>query len=165
MNMTISPELLDRIRNINWFSNCGNTVSTASDFKITYVKSWREAKTYYSDQNWENTTLDARNELTSFLSQNYQSDYQEWNNYTSKLRTSILPNLITKIDSFKKDYSLGDAFIHSVTWDILNAIMEDVYGEVADRPTFFLKLLEIYEAGNFPCGWIGKWPEGSLVVY
>ena len=165
MNMTISPELLDRIRNINWFSNCGNPVSAVSDFKISYVKSWKEAKTYYSEQNWSSTTLEVRNVFTAFLDKYYINEYQKWDDYVDIGWKVIDEEILSKLEQLKEKNKLDQKFINTVKWTILNAIMEDVYKEATDRPTFFLKLLEIYESGNFPCGWIGKWPEGSLVVY
>ena len=43
--------------------------------------------------------------------------------------------------------------------------MEDTYKKCKKRPVFFLHLLEIYESGNLPCGWEGKWPDGKLIVF
>ena len=165
MNMTISEALLERIRNTDWFHNCGNPVSAANDFKITYVKSWKEAKTYYSDQNWSSSTLEAANTLTEFLFKYYPNEYKKWNEYSAIARDFLNEELLNKLEQLKEDYKLDLKFISTIKWATIHAIMEDVYKEATDRPTFFLKLLEIYELGNFPCGWIGKWPEGSLVVY
>jgi hypothetical protein len=52
-----------------------------------------------------------------------------------------------------------------VQWDILAALMEHAYLGSGHRCFFFLELLSVYEAGHFPCGWIGPWPQGKLVVY
>jgi hypothetical protein len=59
---------------------------------------------------------------------------------------------------------LDKVFVDSVLWDLLGAIMEFYYGQCKNRPEFFLDLLKIYESGNFPCGWIGEWPNGKLIV-
>ncbi len=165
MNLSISEELLNRIKKINWFSNCGQESEIDSINTINYVKSWKEAKKYYQHQNWETTTLESRNVLTSFLSKHYNKEYQEWNNFTSVCRKFISDELSPELEKYKNTNKLDDDFIHCIKWDILNAIMEYVYKDAVDRPTFFLNLLEIYESGNFPCGWIGKWPQGILVVY
>lgn len=30
---------------------------------------------------------------------------------------------------------------------------------------FWERLFEVYKAGGFPCGWYGKYPDGTLIVY
>jgi hypothetical protein len=165
MDLEISEVIVKRIRDINFFHNCGNILNFEPAMSIKYVESWKEAKKNYTDPNWENITLEARNNLTSFLSLNFTKEYQEWNNYSSFLRKEILPDLLQVLNPIEQENSLGDKFIKTVTWTILNSIMEYVYKDYSKEHTFFLTLLEIYEAGYFPCGWIGTWPEGSLVVY
>ncbi|HKD26343.1 MAG TPA: hypothetical protein VKC66_10620 [Xanthobacteraceae bacterium] len=53
----------------------------------------------------------------------------------------------------------------STTWDVLGALMENSYLSSRHQAYFFLELLWVYEAGHFPCGWLGDWPDGKLVVY
>ena len=165
MNLSVSEELLKRIKAINWFNNCGDSLSIIKNFNVKHVKSWKEAKTYYSDKVWSSTTLEARNSLTEFLDKNYIIEYQKWDDYVDIGWKIIDEEILNKLEEIKEKNKLDIKFINTAKWVILNAIMEDVYREAKNRPTFFLKLLEIYESGNFPCGWIGKWPEGSLVVY
>jgi hypothetical protein len=43
--------------------------------------------------------------------------------------------------------------------------MENAYLGSGHSCFFFLELLTVYEAGHFPCGWVGDWPRGKLVVY
>ena len=43
--------------------------------------------------------------------------------------------------------------------------MENSYLSSGHRCFFFLELLMVYEAGHFPCGWRGDWPDGKLIVY
>lgn len=59
--------------------------------------------------------------------------------------------------------------------DQYDRILDDIVGELhgcayaraldpAGNP-FFERLLNIYRAGGWPCGWDGRYPDGKLVVY
>lgn len=54
--------------------------------------------------------------------------------------------------------------IPSVQWDLLGALMENSFKGSGHAAFFFLELLTVYEAGHFPCGWRGNWPQGELLV-
>lgn len=158
-------ELFDKILSINWFSNCGNTLNQNIKFNIVYVPNWNECKKYYSDISWEDTTLEARNRLTEFLYNKYPKDYENWNVIAEKGKTFLNNNVIPKINEYKDNNNMDKTFVDCIEWDLLGAIMEASYSNCKNRPEFFLELLKVYEAGNFPCGWIGEWPEGKLIVY
>lgn len=161
----IDKQIFDRITTFKLFSNCGNPVPANIKFDILQVSTWEEAKRNYSDSVWEDTTLEARNELTSFLHSKYMNDYRDWNKVTDEgkafLESTIKPILIDVKDA----NGLDKVFVDSVMWDLLGAIIEFYYGKCKNRPEFFLDLLKVYESGNFPCGWIGEWPKGKLVIF
>jgi len=46
----------------------------------------------------------------------------------------------------------------------LGALMGNSYLDTHHPAHFFLELLWVYEAGHFPCGWLGDWPSGKLIV-
>jgi hypothetical protein len=54
--------------------------------------------------------------------------------------------------------------VHSMSWDVFGALMENSYLDTHHPAHFFLELLWVYEAGHFPCGWLGNWPSGKLIV-
>jgi hypothetical protein len=37
----------------------------------------------------------------------------------------------------------------------------EVYGRPSD---LFSKILDVFEQGGWPCGWLGKYPEGKMIV-
>jgi hypothetical protein len=53
--------------------------------------------------------------------------------------------------------------------------IEDVYGQFSmilrfravygNAPNFYNRLFQIYKSGGHPCGWVGKYPDGKMVVY
>lgn len=163
--MKIDQNVLDRIKLINWFANCGQALLKDLEINCIYVRDLSEAKRKYQNSAWENTTLEARNKLTSYLHNKYRNEYNDWNIFTKEARAFIEQEILPKLENYREENSLDKMFIDSVKWDILNAIMESTYSSCRNRPVFFLELLKVYESGNFPCGWEGVWPEGSLIIY
>lgn len=163
--MSINNDIYNRIEKIDWFANCGNHIKCNSVYKIYSVNSWEETADYYEDSLWESFTMDAKNELTLFLNEKYYSKYQEWNGIIMQAKKFISEKVDFRLEIIKEKYNLSQVFIDCVHWDIMMAIMENAYKECHRRPTFFLNILEIYESGNFPCGWIGDKKDGKLVVF
>ena len=156
-------ELIERIESIKWFTSCGEQVGDSA-FRLKYVNSWDEAKKYYSSIEWENTQLEAQNELTVFLHRTQKDKYQDWNEIVREAKKYIEGPFIEKMRNEKTRFNLDEDFINNVKWDILAAIMEHVYLEYRGS-VFYLHLLEIYESGHLPCGWNGEWPEGELMIF
>lgn len=163
--MVIDSKLLERIKVIDWFENCGKTINSKTDTPIIYAHSWGEAKGFYEQPDWENVTLDASNDLSQFLYDNFRDLYKNWNNLAEIVRIFIDSEVMPKIKAVSENYNLGQIFIDCVTWDISHAIMEDAYKQCDHSQTFFRDLLNVYESGHFPCGWDGNYPNGSLIVY
>lgn len=163
--MQLDEEICYRLRKINWFGNCGNPIK---DFDYIYICSWNEATKYFTESNWEETTLYVHNELTQFLHDKYQREYSYWNKLVKEakmfLETSIFPNIY----DYKETHSINNLFIECVKWDLLSIVMESSYQKKVPKGIrgFYSKdLLNIYTSGNFPCGYQGKWPTGGLIVY
>jgi len=152
MRWLIGNEIIEKILNINWFSNCGNPISIEVPLNIIYVSNWIEAKKYYTDPLWEETTLEARNVLTEFLHNKYINDYINWNKVADEAKNFLENSIKPQIVKFKDENNLDKIFVDCVMWDLLGAIMEYYYQKCKNRPEFFGKLLNIYESGNFPCG-------------
>lgn len=163
--MRIDNTILHRIENIHWLYNCGNPINKAIFFDFCYAKDWEEAKESYRDSVWENTTLEARNQLSSFLYKRYLTQFSEWNKISKEARAFVDAKVVPNLTSVKGNFSIDDKFIQLIRWDILHAIMEHTYTECKNTPIFYLHLLDIYEQGNIPCGWRGLYPNGELIVF
>ena len=115
--------------------------------------------------------LEAQNQLTfaGFTLNDRHVNYQKWNDHILSLKeNSYLFRLWQeqKIAPFQDQHTGIDAVVlHSVQYDILGALMENTYMRSGHSAFFFLELLMVYEAGHFPCGWVGDWPQGKLIVY
>ncbi len=161
----INNDFLNRVSSIDWFDNCGNPIKQEIKLNVTYVNNWDEAKKYYTEPVWEDTTLEASNSLSEFLNNKYKSDFANWNKMAKEGKAFLSSHVNHKIETFMEENNLGKTFVDCVQWDLLGAIMESSYSKCKNRPEFFLELFKVYESGNFPCGWIGEWPNGKLVVF
>ncbi|REK71269.1 hypothetical protein [Paenibacillus paeoniae] len=162
--MTIDKELVERISSITWFSNCGNPLGDRIQLEVVYESNWKKAAKRAQSNHWEAVTLEAGNELTEFLSLNYPDLYKQWNHLVREGKEVIELHIVPKINEYIKVRELSPALLDHVKWDMVSAIMEHNY-MAQKEPGFFIELLKVYESGNFPCGWKGKWPKGKLIIY
>jgi len=161
--MQLPSELFSRFETINWFSKCATGSNPALGWDIIWVRDWRTAAESLSHPNWEDTTLHARNALTTHLAARDQSAYQKWNVLMKEARQRIGTEVMPIVEQFQQEHSLSEMFSQCVRWDLLGAVMEATYKRFRP-PVFFDRLLTIYERGRFPCGWKGEWPNGKLMV-
>lgn len=162
-----------RINNIKWFDHCAEPVRLDLTMSIERVSSWAQAignlawasQTEHMRSSWKNVQLAAQNQLTRWLCDNRPDDYSRWDDIAGKHEESTNALIREKILPFQKNHELPDCFIQSVNCDISFACMENSYLWTGHRCCFFLELLWVYEAGHFPCGWVGKWPDGKLLVH
>ncbi|KGR89501.1 hypothetical protein [Lysinibacillus odysseyi] len=162
--MIIEKEIIDRICSIDWFSNCGNSCGISTQLTIVEEVNWKKAMKHSQSRYWEEITLEASNELTEFLAVNAPAKYKEWNKIVREGKGIIEKSVVPEITEYLNRQGLSHTILDNVKWDIISAIMEHTY-RMEKEPFFFLELLKVYEAGNFPCGWRGSWPNGKLIVY
>ena len=154
------------LESIQWFENCGKPLTLDLSMPLNRVESLERAIQMCQTLEWENTTLEAKNQLTIWLHFNDNANYQNWNEIAKIHKQETLDGLIAKqFVPFQKNHDLDITFVYCVSWDILGALMENSYLGNGHKSFFFLELLLIYEAGHFPCGWEGEFPTGKLFVY
>jgi hypothetical protein len=158
--------LAARLRAIPWFAHSGQAFDLDLTMTKERVTDWPTAIASCKDPVWENVELEAQNQLTLWLHLHDHSHYQKWNDIVLAHKASVVNPLIEQaVIPFQEKHGLDIAFVHSVQWDILGALMENSYLGSGHKAFFFLELLMVYEAGHFPCGWVGEWPQGKLLVY
>jgi hypothetical protein len=159
-------DLGSRVKAIRWFARCGQPFDLDLSMNTERVTDWPTAIASCKDPMWENVELEAQNQLTLWLHANDRTEYIKWNDIVLGHKTSILNPLIEEsITPFQVKHGLDIVLVHSVQWDILGALMENSYLGSGHKAFFFLEVLMVYEAGHFPCGWAGEWPQGSLKVF
>ena len=161
---TFEPgDLPARIKSICWFSRCGEPLALDLTMEIERARSWPEALGACQSLRWENIQLEAQNQLRAWLP---PDRYRVWNDIVVRHKAELIAPLVEeKIVPFQLQQGLDVAIVHSISWDVLGALMENSYLDVRHPVHFFLELLWVYEAGHFPCGWLGDWPSGKLIVF
>ena len=166
----MKPELkpdentVDRVRRVDWFSKTGELFTNTISMPVVLATGWPDVEWLCAEGKWEATILEARNALTEHLDDRCCEEYQEWNNLAVIARDVVAEAVTPAVSSFIRSHDLSENILNCVHWDIANAIMEASYARFRP-PRFFLDLLNVYEAGHFPCGWQGEWPSGKLIVY
>jgi hypothetical protein len=154
------------VRAIRWFACCGQPFDLDLSMNTEQVTDWPAAIACCKDPVWENVELEAQNQLTLWLHLNDRVAYQKWNEIVDEHKRAVLnPLAENRIIPFQSTNGLDIVFVHSVKWDILGALMENSYLGSGHKAFFFLELLMVYEAGHFPCGWKGDWPQGTLLLH
>lgn len=162
----VSIDLASKLRAIDWFAHCGEPRDFNLTMSVERVKTWPQAIERMKSRIWENATLEARNQLTAYLWEHHSERYQDWNKITVKFDRKVVKPLTAKVwEPFRSERDLDVVFVHSLEWNILAALMEEAYMDCNHGSFFFHELLMVYEAGHLPCGWVGNWPQGSLVVF
>ena len=163
---TFKPsDLRARIEAIRWFSKCGQPLALDLTMEVESARSWSTAIQACQSNAWENVELEAQNQLHVWLHRNHRERYQVWNDIVDRHKTEVIAPLIKeKIIPFQLKHGLDVVLVHATSWDVLGALMENSYLDTHHPAHFFLELLWVYEAGHFPCGWLGDWPSGKLIV-
>jgi hypothetical protein len=164
---SFSPsDLTARLQVIDWFSHCGEPVHLDLTMEVKRLAGWAEVMESCSGVSWENVQLEAQNQLSIWLHQNARERYRTWNEVVIKHKAAVIEPLSReKWVPFQQANGLEVRFVYCVEWDVLGALMENSFLDTGHQCFFFLELLTVYEAGHFPCGWRGNWPDGKLLVY
>jgi hypothetical protein len=162
----VETDITARIKAINWFANCGKPISLDLSMGTQQVNTWQQAVSHCKEPAWGDVTLEAQNQLTLWLHLNARDRYRKWNEIVCSHKESTVTPLSEKVlTPFQTQQGLDAAVVQCATWDMLGALMENTYMNCGHSAFFFLELLLVYEAGHFPCGWLGDWPHGKLIVY
>lgn len=165
MSKQLSEEIKERINNINFFKNCNSDVCIEFDFVIRRVNDWAEAESFFSSDEWEGVTLEFRNELTEYIHGKNKNIYNYWNEYAGDGREFIAENIEHSLSAYQVNNNLDPVFLDCVNWDLLNSMLYLQYSNVlTELPDFYNKLLMVYEAGHYPCGWEGDYMKGNLII-
>ena len=160
----VNDEIVERLMKIDYFSNC--TMKIVPDIKYGYEFVTKSVmRKSCNGIKWQKLRLELIGDLTAYLCNNYNDLYNsEYNN----LIDTVKEQYIYQIDKLYID-KLEDVFgeekvLHSIHWDILHIIVADTFKDLFSTE-LYPDLLKVYESGQFPCGWRGKFPHGNMMIY
>ncbi len=152
--------VLDRLGNIDWFSNIGVNDTEEADI----LNNWQDAIDSCASIEWENLCLEAANRLRISIRARSASELQKWNDIVIAIRPDVLALISEKTSLFVKENDLPKVFVDTVEWDVLHYCMEEEYATVIP-PDFYAKQINWYMRGHFPCGWRGQFPAGRILIF
>ncbi len=165
--MKIDDEILNLIYNIHWFENCGKTSDLLLNYDYKFI-SKTEMKRSFSGVKWNNLENNEFNNLYDWFKTS--SICLDWERSVREIRKYEMP----KFDKLV-NIGLNKIFPHEFKsvldnfhYDLLMIIMQLTISKrfkSDEKPIFYNELLKVYQAGNFPCGWKGKFPNGNLLIY
>jgi hypothetical protein len=163
---SVDRAFLRDLSSISWFASCGQPAILGLSFVAQPVYSWQEAVAACQSEESRSANLEPRNELSSFLHAKYPRRFQHWNELTDEIKRTYITPLVSQVwQPFAGARGLPASFVDCVAWQVLAGAMENEYRQCEGLPIHFSHLLHIYRQGHFPCGWIGRWPEGKLLVF
>lgn len=171
MNETID-RTIERLTNIDFLANVGSTKALVVDgCDIVVVNSWEEAVKLRGSDLASDAFSEARGRLTRRLSAEFRKEYREWNTISRSNRELFEIKLFPKVDeligaipdlqSIEHGRDLVKDFIR---WDLIHYAAEQAYSELVE-PQFYSRVIDVYEAGRFPCNWNEEWPNARIWVF
>jgi hypothetical protein len=83
------------------------------------------------------------------------------------------PKIQNKVSDYLSDYVWKKLLLPKHLEEETNSMRDEIFvdfqgallNEFFGRPSvLFTRILEVYEQGGWPCGWLGKYPDGKLIV-
>jgi len=149
---------------VAWFSNVGRSTPLILPFPYRFVASASVAKREIERPEWEDWTLERRNDLTTFLHDRFPNRDADWKRIAKSTR-EVIENDIAPVALPVLVKALPGSAVaaDAMRWDLAGALMEAAYA-ACQPPLFFTHLIVAYEAGHLPVGW-DEDGEGTLLVY
>ena len=160
MEKYITDEIKKEILSINWFSQLGEMINKDN---VMIEKNLSKVNEFISSIEWENITLEERNNMMIYLYNKISlKELKEWNIIAEEgryfINKKIIP-VIPEIEGINKDCLIND-----ISWNLLHFIIEEHYKKKKIIKTnFFRELFELYRLGHLPCGW-NDYPNGKIIV-
>jgi len=169
--MQLDSEIYLRLKNINWFANCGSENRKSElGFPVIWVLTFGEAISSVVTDKWVDAKTEAQGDLTGYLAKNHSSSYGGyWNKLAKESRGKIQNEVMPKIEHALENIGSREKLIPIILLDLNRIALQQSYKKQFKKvPIFFEKIFQIYEIGHFPCGWEGslsEWPKGELLSY
>lgn len=165
-------ELIERLRKIDFFAQVGSGIQLPLEgCDLVAVESWEAAVELRGSDLAADAFQEASGRLTRRLSRDFRQQYRQWNiiarTNRGRLESDVFPGVDQRIEALPGLQAIphGPDFVKdSVRWDLIHLAAEQAYAAL-DEPWFYTWLVQVYEAGRFPCHWDEAWPDGKLWVY
>ncbi|AIQ17247.1 hypothetical protein H70357_11710 [Paenibacillus sp. FSL H7-0357] len=162
----VSQELLNEFENIQWFTNCGKQAEIDLLCSVQQVDGWEKAEEFDEKDEWEEVISKSRDNLADFIMRKLGYSVRNFNSIVAAVRESQqYKTAIAKLYDSVEERNIKEEFGDTLSWLLLNAGIERAFAGFKGCPKFFSEMLEVLKLGHCPCGWMGRWPKGTLYIY
>jgi len=167
----IIREFKSRISAARFFNSLGRPLEERriGKFSVEQEPGWppNVEEDIRASEAWSNFRLERSNDWSMAVADLDEDLFERfWNPVTVALKTALRPTIDAAIKAIPKGVALPEKFSDRCHWDVLAAGQEHFFSQRLPSlaPGFYLALLDVYEAGWVPTGWLGGYPDGSLLV-
>lgn len=132
--------------------------------KVERVNSWFGAHRLSRSNAWTDAQNEVANDLRARVRAVDKTLYNTWNDHVNVIKPQIEAIIRRQMTSFWLKRLVLGRMISGVEWDLLIAATERQFSGVCPLGVGSL-IGDYYLAGHYPCGWLGEYPEGQLVVF
>lgn len=163
--MELSNYLYEKLLNCSWLEKCGAPQENLGSLPAIWIRKTDDAIKNISSVRWENACLAEQGNLSEFLAVNYKTEYnQSWNKIVDTVKTNYMPNIMRLVEDACQKRGLPNEVLNDISFNILSIFLASYFSQYYNSE-FFNRLLEIYLSGHLPCGWRGKYPNGSILIF
>lgn len=169
-------ETIALLENIDWYGAYGDAIAQRVDWVAASTIS--EAKESALSDQWLSFRLMVSNRMHRQASQTNYDRFSKWNAVAVEIQQAVTPLVERVVRIWVDVRGPSKKERISVAWDIQGICMEAEFSDLLSPLFFQPRLLDCYESGHMPCGWLGpmvdeRWagasseplPEGKLLVF
>lgn len=161
--MGLNEEFIKKMNTCKWMSRCGEKDDFG--FEVEYLDSKKKVKKSINGLKWENTCLDGREDFTEYMCINYKElTGIKWNRIAEEIFNDYVCPIIKQVSEMLADDENKDDIIKDMKFNIMSLYLLNYYSEYY-KSEFLNRMEKIYLSGHLPCGWKGKYPKGTFIVY
>lgn len=158
-------ELYEKLMNCNWFEKCGSQDVEYENLNYIWAKNVKDVEKSINSVKWENTCIEEMNGISDYFYINGKQELlNSWNDQAAIIKKLYIPKIEEKIKQAIEEYSLPEGVHIDVRSNVLIMFIGEFFSEYY-HSEFYERLLEIYLSGHLPCGYKGKYRQGSIIIY
>jgi hypothetical protein len=158
-----SRQLLAALESAVWFAGVGQPLAARP--AVARVASWEEAFEAQRAAYWYQVINGAADRLAAAVRSRSLERYSYWNDYVRAIKAMAYPLVVRKLEATGLAAAIAAGHFHGCRWVVLHACLECEYADLVPPGGFFHQTVPWYQSGHYPCGWLGEFPEGQLIVY
>lgn len=122
-------DLFQKLLECKWLENCGSDIDANYDFKTMLVTKEKAEKRIVSIK-WQNTCLNAENDLTEYLYLNHRDEYNLfWNKQVKNITEEYYPQIERLIRTKAMKKGLSEEVLIDVKGNFISIMMAHFYSE------------------------------------